>query len=229
MLAAIRHATTVAAAVARQPVTFFDLWRELDRQQTAWAAARGMASLLAHLGVSLVERAVLDALCRALGEPLHRLLRRDILALDFGSIYPELAATPVGESLPREPLGACAVRHTVGLGDPLTAADVTPEERVDDGLPQDLESSIRAYGLRYFKIKLTGKGDVDLPRLERIVALLGREAGADWLVTLDGNENFRDFETFRTYWEAALAWPAGSEGRCPSRTSTNSRSTATVH
>ena len=108
----------------------------------------------------------------------------------------------------REPLGACAVRHTVGLGDPLTAADVTPEERVDDGLPQDLESSIRAYGLRYFKIKLTGKGDVDLPRLERIVALLDREAGADWLVTLDGNENFRDFETFRAYWEAALAWPA---------------------
>jgi L-alanine-DL-glutamate epimerase-like enolase superfamily enzyme len=208
MLAAIRHATTVAAAVARQPVTFFDLWRELDRQQTAWAAARGMASLLAHLGVSLVERAVLDALCRALGEPLHRLLRRDILALDLGSIYPELAANPVGEFLPREPLGACAVRHTVGLGDPLTAADVTPEERVDDGLPQDLESSIRAYGLRYFKIKLTGKGDVDLPRLERIVALLDREAGADWLVTLDGNENFRDFETFRAYWEAALAWPA---------------------
>ena len=84
MLAAIRHATTVAAAVARQPVTFFDLWRELDRQQTAWAAARGMAPLLAHLGVSLVERAVLDALCRALGEPLHRLLRRDSLALDLG-------------------------------------------------------------------------------------------------------------------------------------------------
>ena len=208
MLAAIRHATTVAAAVARQPVTFFDLWRELDRQQTAWAAARGMAPLLAHHGVSLVERAVLDALCRALGEPLHRLLRRDILALDLGSIYPELAANPVGEFLPRAPLGACAVRHTVGLGDPLTAADVTPEERVDDGLPQDLESSIRAYGLRYFKIKLTGKGDVDLPRLERIVALLDREAGADWLVTLDGNENFRDFETFRAYWEAALAWPA---------------------
>ena len=130
------------------------------------------------------------------------------LALDLGSIYPELGADSVGELLPSEPLGSCDVRHTVGLGDPLTAADVTPEDRVDDGLPQDLESSIRAYGLRYFKIKLTGKGDVDLPRLERIVALLDREAGADWLVTLDGNENFRDFETFRAYWEAALAWPA---------------------
>ena len=208
MLAAIRHATAAAVEIARQPITFFDLWRELDRQQAAWAASRGMAPLLAHLGVSLVERAVLDAVCRAVGEPLHRVVRRDILALDLGSIYPELGASPVGEFLPREPLGACDVRHTVGLGDPLTAADITPEDRVDDGLPQDLESSIRAYGLRYFKIKLTGKGDVDLPRLERIVALFDREAGADWLVTLDGNENFRDFETFRTYWEGALAWPA---------------------
>ena len=157
--AAIRHATTAAAGIARQPVTFFDLWRELDRQQAAWAAARGMAPLLAHLGVSLVERAVLDALCRALGEPLHRVRAPRIArpATSARSI-PSSARRPVGELLPGEPLGACVVRHTVGLGDPLTAADVTPEERVDDGLPQDLESSIRAYGLRYFKIKLTGKG-----------------------------------------------------------------------
>src|SRR5688572_1413184 len=74
MLAAIRHATTAAVGIARQPITFFDLWRELDRQQTSWAASREMAPLLAHLGVSLVERAVLDALCRALGEPLHRVV-----------------------------------------------------------------------------------------------------------------------------------------------------------
>jgi hypothetical protein len=208
MLAAIRHATATAAGIARQPVTFFDLWRELDRQQTAWAASRGMAPLLAHLGVSLVERSVLDALCRALGEPLHRVVHGAALGLNPGAIYAELGATSLGELLPGEPLGGCDVRHTVGLGDPLTAADISPEERVEDGLPQDLESSIRAYGLRYFKIKLTGKGEIDLPRLERIVALLDREAAADWRVTLDGNENFRDFHAFRTYWEEALAWPA---------------------
>ena len=123
---------------------------------------------------------------------------------DLGAIYAELGAMPVGELLPGEPLGACDVRHTVGLGDPLTAADVTPEERVDDGLPQDLESSIRAYGLRYFKIKLTGKGrdrpaapgtdrraarsrggrrlagdarrQREFPRLPRVSRLLGRGA-----------------------------------------------------
>jgi L-alanine-DL-glutamate epimerase-like enolase superfamily enzyme len=218
MLAAIRHAATAAAGIARQPITFFDLWRELDRQQAAWAASRGMASLLAHLGVSLVERAVVDAVCRALGEPLHSVLRGDQLGINPGGVYEELGATSLGDLLPEEPLAACHVRHTVGLGDPLTAADVSQadagggsarqDERVEDGLPQDLESSIRAYGLRYFKIKLTGKGEIDRPRLERIVELLDREAPADWRVTLDGNENFRDFHTFRAYWEDARAWPA---------------------
>ena len=208
MLSAIRHATAAAAGIARQPVTFFDLWHELDRQQAAWAASSGMAPLLAHLGVSLVERAVLDAVCRALGVPLHSILRGDHLGINPGAVYPELGATSLGELLPHEPLGACQIRHTVGLGDPLTPADVSPAERVEDGLPQDLESSIRAYGLRYFKIKLTGKGEVDLPRLERIVGLLDREAPADWRVTLDGNENFHDFHTFRAYWEDALRWPA---------------------
>ena len=218
MLSAIRHATAAAAGIARQPVTFFDLWRELDRQQAAWAASSGMAPLLAHLGVSLVERAVLDAVCRALGEPLHRVVRGDQLAINAGAVYDELGGRSLGELLPEKPLPSCHVRHTVGLGDPLTPADVSEadagggsarqDERVADGLPQDLESSIRAYGLRYFKIKLTGKGEIDLPRLERIVGLLDREAPADWRVTLDGNENFRDFHAFRAYWEDALAWPA---------------------
>jgi hypothetical protein len=208
MLSAIRHATTTAAGIAGQPITFFDLWREIDRQQTAWAASCGMAPLLAHLGVSLVERAVLDAVCRALGAPLHRVVRGDRLGIHPGAVYEELAATSMGELLPETPLRACHVRHTVGLGDPLTPADVGREERVTDGLPQDLESSIRAYGLRYFKIKLTGKGEIDLPRLERIVGLLDREAPGDWRVTLDGNENFHDFHSFRAYWEDARAWPA---------------------
>lgn len=207
MLEVIRHATATAAAAAPMPVTFFDLWRELDRQQGAWAGASGIAPLLAHLGVSLVERAVLDALCRLLGKPLHLVVRDAALGIDPGAIYPELASIDLGGSLPSQPLSACDIRHTVGLGDPLTAADIAAEDEVDDGLPQDLESCIRAYGLRYFKIKLTGRLDVDVPRLERLVALLDREAG-EWHATLDGNENFKDFSAFRSYWDQTVAVPA---------------------
>jgi hypothetical protein len=203
MLAVVQHATVAAREIARTPLTFFELWRELDRQQTAWASARGIAPLLAHLGVSLVERAVLDAVCRVAGEPLHQAIRRNRLDLRLGDIYQDLSGMVPGDVLPSAPLPACAVRHTVGLGDPITAADILPGDRADDGLPQDLESCIRAYGLHYFKVKLTGKLDVDAPRLELLVSLFEREAPGAWQVTLDGNENFHDFGAFRGFWEDA--------------------------
>jgi hypothetical protein len=206
MLSAIRHATTAAAGIARQPVTFFDLWRELDRQQAEWAVSCGMAPLLAHLGVSLVERAVLDAVCRALGEPLHRVVRGGQLGIRLHEVYPELE--PGDQWLGKRPLSACSVRHTVGLGDPLDSNDISKDERVDDGLPQDLEASIRAYGLRYFKIKLTGQPQWDFPRLERLLPLLEEACDGNWRATLDGNEQFRDFDSFRVYWERAETEPA---------------------
>ena len=75
MLEVITHAAGLAAEIARTPVGYFDFWRELEREQSAWARLRGLAPLLAHLGVSLVERAVLDGLCRGAGEPLHQMIR----------------------------------------------------------------------------------------------------------------------------------------------------------
>ena len=71
LYAVIEHAAARAEEIARTPVTFFDLWRELNRLQTEWAQSRGTAPLLAHLGVSLVERMVLDGVCRALGQPFE--------------------------------------------------------------------------------------------------------------------------------------------------------------
>ncbi len=57
------------------------------------------------------------------------------------------------------------MRHTVGLGDPLRAVDIHAAERLHDGLPHALDESIRAYGLTYFKIKVCGQPQMDLPRL----------------------------------------------------------------
>ena len=53
---------------------------------------RSIPPLLANLGVSLVERAVLDALCRALDRPLHTVLRENLLGLKLGEIYTELGS-----------------------------------------------------------------------------------------------------------------------------------------
>jgi hypothetical protein len=208
MLQAISQAAKLAEKIARSPVSFFDFWRELYRQQSAWADARHIASLLANLGVSLVERAALDGLCRVAGEPLHRLVARNRLGLRLGEIHAELGQAQPADLLPAAPLPSCFVRHTVGLGDALAPADIAPAERVDDGLPQDLESSIREYGLRYFKVKLFADTERDLARLRELSRLLEREAGEKYFVTLDGNENFKSFEAFRAFWRKAANEPA---------------------
>ena len=104
------------------------------------------------------------------------------------------------------------MRHTVGLGDALAPGDLRPKNRVDDGLPQDLEASIRAYGLRYFKVKLSGVSERDLPRLGQLARRArSRNRRRNYFVTLDGNENFEDFGAFREFWERAASEPALQE------------------
>jgi hypothetical protein len=164
--------------------------------------------LLAHLGVSLAERAVLDGLCRLAGQPVHRMMAADRLGLRLGEIYPELGTMQPRDVLRAAPLDQCFVRHTVGLGDALVPGDLQPADRVDDGLPQDLEACIRAYGLRYFKVKLSGIAERDFPRLQALGSLLARETGGEYFVTLDGNENFEDFDAFRAFWDQAVSQAA---------------------
>ena len=208
MFEVIGHAAALASEIAHDAVSFFDLWRELYRRHMEWAEARGLATLLVGLGISLTERAVLDGLCRLAEQPLHRIVAANTLGVRLGEVYPELGAAQPRELLPAAPLEACFVRHTVGLGDQLAPGDLSAEERVDDGLPQDLQSSIRAYGLRYFKVKLSGVAERDFPRLRQLGRLLHDETGGQFFITLDGNENFEDFSVFREFWQDALSQPA---------------------
>lgn len=178
---------------------FFESWQALHARQSAWAAANAVPPLLASLGTSLMERALLDALCRHLRRPLHALTDE---LVDPGAIHPELAGRKPSDFLPAKPADSLIARHTVGLGDPLDASDVTPENAVADGLPYTLEECIAAYGLTHFKIKLCGDFDRDAARLRRLAALLGNMAPGDYRFTLDGNEQYRDIADFRSHWDA---------------------------
>ena len=82
------------------------------------------------------------------------------------------------------------MRHTVGLADPLTAADLAAADRLNDGLPETLEEAIAAYGHRFFKLKIAGDPEADVARLARIAAVLDRLDA--YQVTLDGNEQYPD-------------------------------------
>lgn len=99
------------------------------------------------------------------------------------------------------------MRHTVGLVDPIVAADQTPDARVNDGLPETLEEVVERSGCRYFKLKAGGDAAADLARLAAIARVLDRSAGA-YHVTLDGNEQYANVEGVLELWNAIERTPA---------------------
>ncbi|MFO1483036.1 MAG: hypothetical protein U1F71_06685 [Verrucomicrobiaceae bacterium] len=197
MLAVIQNASRIGRLAAEKDIGFFAWWQGLYAEQTNWAGVKNVPPLLANLGVSLIERAVLDGLCKALGQSLHVILHTDALGIDLGAVREELRGMRVSDVIAPQPLSRVHARHTVGLGDALTAADGT----LDDGLPFTLEDSIRAYGLRYFKLKVCGKPEVDLPRLREITRVITSNCPDGFHSTLDGNEQFYDLASFCEFYE----------------------------
>ena len=202
MLGVIRHAGN--AAMGMTGATPFDTWKQLYEEQEAWAAEEELPPLLSNFGVSLVERALLDAVCRALGRSFGELLRASRLGIELGRIHQELAGLPAAGLLPADPLGRVTVRHTVGLADPLTDDEIPPSERLPDGLPQSLAASVQAYGLRHFKLKVSGEPEADRERLSRIASTLREVAPRDFAFSLDLNEQFDGVPEFRAYWEETV-------------------------
>lgn len=201
MLAVIENAAGIAPLVTKQPVTFYDFWHAMHERQGAWASNLAHPPLLWHFGVSLMERAVLDAMCRKVRMPLHACIQSGALEVNWSELHPGLKDFTEKNFLPAAPLDSVQVRHTIGLVDPILVKDIPPEERLNDGLPQALEECIPAYGLRYFKVKVSGNATNDLPRLRSVTATLLARCGNAFHVTLDGNENFHDVASFRSYFE----------------------------
>ncbi|HEY0968386.1 MAG TPA: hypothetical protein VGD88_13425 [Opitutaceae bacterium] len=203
LLLVIRQAMAFARVIA--PDSVFGFWRQLYEMQMAWAVSRCLPPLLANFGVSMVERVMFDALARAKQVNLATLLGENLAGIDLGVIHPKLNRSEPGKFLPPKPLAKVMARHTVGLSDPLTAADVAPGEALNDGLPQTLEACIRFYGLRHFKIKVRGDPEVDLARLRAIAAVITRNCGADYAFTLDGNEQYKELAQFTEFWDRIQA------------------------
>jgi hypothetical protein len=154
----------------------------------AAAAQRGYNPLLASYGPALVDRAVLDALCRVQGVSFYQAMTANLPGI--GAARPEFNGLEIERFLARlSPAAAIAARHTVGLLDAITAGDL--KQRVGDGLPETLEEVIRSYGHRHFKLKVSGQVAADLARLEAIASVLDRAADP-YFASLDGNEQYDD-------------------------------------
>lgn len=201
MISVIRHAIQSGQEAGQQD-DFFSWWQVVYQRQAEWAKEQGLPPLLAHWGVSLVERAVLDALCRHLALPLRQVLRENQIGFTPGRVLPELEGFSLAAVLPEQPLSRLKVRHTVGLGDALTDLEIPEDERLGDGLPQSLQACLDTYGVQALKIKVGGDPDADRVRLKRIATLAPAAR-----FTLDGNEHFRSMGDFREQWEAWNADP----------------------
>lgn len=166
--------------------------RWLAAHQAIAAAGRqaGQEELTATFVSALMERAMLDGVSRLAGRPLQQLAVRNQLGMRPEQVHPELAGIRWDQVLPIEPRASIHVRHTVGPFDPLQAEDIPAGERRNDGLPETLAEVIDVYGVRHFKIKITGDEKTDLARLERLWQVLPQER--EPVITLDANEAFQE-------------------------------------
>jgi len=181
------------------PHSAWGLFAASYESHVATCAKAGMNGLVAGFGTALLDRAVLDALCRLAGCSVFDAVRANLPGLEWDGLDMPgfVAARPVPATI--------AIRHTIGMVDPLDDDDRTPETDVGDGLPVTLEEAIAAYGNRHFKITVSDDVDAAVARLERVAAIL--DCLDDYAVTIDGGEQFTDIEGVAALWQAIAASP----------------------
>jgi L-alanine-DL-glutamate epimerase-like enolase superfamily enzyme len=185
----LRMAREAYLSDAKPATAFGHFARHHDAHQRA-AGERGFNPLLAAYGPALVDRAVLDAACRAHGVSFYAAMRGNLAGI--GDAHPQFAAFDFARVLATlQPATHIHARHTVGLVDAITSADQA--ERVGDGLPETLEEVVSAYGHRWFKLKVSGQVAADLDRLQAIASVLDR-APQPYYASLDGNEQYDSAE-----------------------------------
>ena len=152
------------------------------------AAARGHNPLLANYGPALLDRAILDALCRSQDVSFSAAMQGNLAGI--GAQRPEFGGMDFDQFLAAlKPAATIEARHTVGMVDAITAADLVAP--VNDGLPETLEQVVQRYGHRYFKLKVGGKLQADIDRLTAIASVLDR-LSQPYFASLDGNEQYPD-------------------------------------
>ena len=203
-VAQLRRSLAIAAGLTREAPerSAFGRHAALLPEQRARGAAEGLNDLVAGFGLALMDRTALDGMGRALGVSAWGTVRTN--AIGMGPV-PGLAGLDADGFLAGlHPAPSIRARHTVGLVDAITEADVA--ERLGDGLPESLEGAIAAYGLRDFKLKVSGDEEADLDRLTRIAAVLDASP-EPYLATLDGNEQFADAAAVVSLWRQMEAEP----------------------
>jgi hypothetical protein len=158
--------------------TAFGLHARRIAAQVEACAREDIPPLAAAYGPAEIDKAVLDALLRALGVNFFDGMAQNIAGID-ARLSPDLRDDDIAKFLAGcRRLERVALRHTVGLDDRIEGKG---------GVADAVENA----GARYFKLKLNGDPEHDAARLTRI----GNELATsphDCRVTLDANEQYSD-------------------------------------
>ena len=158
--------------------TAFGIHAAVIAAQVEACAKEDIPPLAAAFGPAEIDKAILDALLRALGMNFFDGMAQNVAGLD-ARLSPDLRDDDITQFLSqRRRLERVAIRHTVGLDDQVEG---------EGGVADARENS----GARYFKLKLNGDPEADAARLIRI----GKELATlphEYSVTLDANEQYAD-------------------------------------
>jgi hypothetical protein len=210
LLASIERATAAWTRATTVPVPVFAAWRAAYAECMGAFDPTDTIALVRGFGVGLLERAVMDATCRAADTSFHGALRADLFGFTPGEVHPDLASWDLAASLPGKATDSIEVRHTIGMDDPLRIEDVKPMDRADDGFPQALDEDIARYGVRRFKVKVGAGEEEDARRLTELAAFFESALDGQPVITLDGNERYADLASFLSMLEATARDPLGA-------------------
>lgn len=182
----------------------FELHATHDTAHRECCAGQNLNGLVAGFGNAILDKAIIAALCSALDASFFKLVGTNTIGLN-ASTAPDLEGFDFDAFLDSlRPRASITARHTVGLVDAIFESEVDPATRVNDGLPESLETAIAAWGLKAFKIKVGGHLESDLEQLARIASLLDR-SDQPYLCTLDGNEQYANADDFAAFHQAMKA------------------------
>ncbi|MDM0034008.1 hypothetical protein QTI33_17875 [Variovorax sp. J22P271] len=177
-----------AAAYTRgAPAPAFALFARHYEALTSQGEAAGLTALSTGFGQAVLDRAVLDALCRAMKVPVQVAFQRNLVGIGDTPLADDLRGWNWNGWLARlAPADHLEARHTIGMLDALEG-----DTKDAAGLPVSLPAVVRRYGHRYFKIKLGGDPVADLARLDAVLGALDAAAPGHRF-SLDGNEQYAD-------------------------------------
>src|SRR6202011_4022302 len=158
--------------------TAFGLHARRIAAQVEACAREDIPPLAAAFGPAEIDKAILDAVLRALGVNFFEGMAQNIAGIN-ARLSPDLRDDDIARFLAgRRRLERIAIRHTVGLDDQVEGAGGVADTRENAGA-------------RYFKLKLNGDPRADTARLIHIGKQLAT-LSYDYRVTLDANEQYAD-------------------------------------